>query len=399
MNWKALLLPILVFTTAACATPVEWDTAALAKPPRIFDAPSEIETPDGVHAVCFEGLPWRGNPTRVFAYYGVPATATPANPAPGIVLVHGAGGTAFARWVKTWVDRGYAAIAFDHDGGMPVGKYSAWERLPGGGPRRGDLQQLNRPVTDQWMHHAVADTMLAHSLLASLPEVDADRIGATGISWGGVILANTAGVDSRLKFAAMVYGCGFIAEETDDGSSFVGSKGTAEQRAAWSALWDPSRYLPAATMPMLWLSGADDFAFTPKARQQSVAAAPGPQTLSLLPKMPHTHSPVSEAPEIIHAFANHLFNAAPPLPRITDQSQQAANATVRYTAPDRLRRAELIYTTDLVRWQDRKWQTIPAEVRPTEVRATVPADATVYYFNLTDERGLTVSSDHRELAP
>ena len=29
---------------------------------------------------------------------------------PGMVLVHGGGGTAFASWVKRWNDRGYAAM-------------------------------------------------------------------------------------------------------------------------------------------------------------------------------------------------------------------------------------------------------------------------------------------------
>jgi hypothetical protein len=115
MNWKILLLPTLILTAHA-AQPVEWDRETLSRAPRIFEAPAGVETPEGVHAVCFEGLPWRGNPTRVFAYYGVPANATAANPVPGIVLVHGAGGTAFARWVKTWTDRGYAAIAFDDEG-------------------------------------------------------------------------------------------------------------------------------------------------------------------------------------------------------------------------------------------------------------------------------------------
>jgi hypothetical protein len=37
----------------------------------------------------------------------------PGRKVPGIVLLHGGGGTAFESWVKLWVDRGYAAIAID----------------------------------------------------------------------------------------------------------------------------------------------------------------------------------------------------------------------------------------------------------------------------------------------
>jgi len=34
------------------------------------------------------------------------------------------------------------------------------------------------------MYHAHADTMLANSLLRALPEVDANKIGVMGVSWG-----------------------------------------------------------------------------------------------------------------------------------------------------------------------------------------------------------------------
>jgi len=58
--------------------------------------------------------------TEIFAFVGIPEGATKENPVPGIVLVHGGGGTAFFQWVSYWVKRGYAAIAMDTDGNMPV---------------------------------------------------------------------------------------------------------------------------------------------------------------------------------------------------------------------------------------------------------------------------------------
>ena len=70
-----------------------------------------------VKALFFDGLPWKGKPTRVFAYYGIPSNEG-GGKVPAIVLVHGGGGTAFARWVKLWNDRGYAAIAMDTCGAV-----------------------------------------------------------------------------------------------------------------------------------------------------------------------------------------------------------------------------------------------------------------------------------------
>jgi dienelactone hydrolase len=390
---------------------ITWDFAALQEAPRVFEAPAAYidalpqtePLPEGIRAFTFEGFPFKGKPTRVFALYGAPAWASPSQKSPGIVLVHGAGGTAFASWVKTWVDRGYAAIAFDNEGQLPVGKYDAWARNPQGGPRRADIAQLDWPITDQWMYHAVADTMLAHSLLTSLPEVDADRIGTTGISWGAVVLANVAAVDSRLKFAVPVYGCGFISEASADGSTFVGGKATPEQRAAWRALWDPSVRLSEAKMPMLWLTGTNDFAFTLRAWQRSYRTAPGIRGVCVRVRMVHGHGAAGENPEEIRAFADSIVNGGKPLARVVRQSpeqgDQNGRVWVEWTTDAELpiHKAQINFTrTAEGPWQDRLWETAPAEIDASghSASATLPADAAVYYFNLIDVRGLIVSSEH-----
>ena len=80
-----------------------FDLQRLSKPPvasPALDIPSE-----GVRAIFFEGVPYRGKPTKVFAYYGLPSRDSQAQRAekvPGVVLIHGGGGTAFANWVKLW---------------------------------------------------------------------------------------------------------------------------------------------------------------------------------------------------------------------------------------------------------------------------------------------------------
>ncbi|MFA6961404.1 MAG: acetylxylan esterase [Opitutaceae bacterium] len=396
---RAIVFSGLGLIATANASVPAWDITALSQPPAISATAPEVPAVEGLHAVYFDGLPWRGKPTRVFAYYGVPADASPEHKVPGIVLVHGAGGTAFSDWVKLWVSRGYAAIAFDDEGQLPVGKYNAWTRNPDGGPRRADIPQLDWPVTDQWMYHAIADTMLAHSLLASLPEVDADCIGTTGISWGGVVISNVAAIDTRLKFAVPVYGCGFISEESDDGSTFVGQKGTPEQRAAWRALWDPAVRLPQAKTPLLWVAGSNDFAFTMKAWQQSYRSAPGTQSICLRLRMPHGHGGAGENPEEIHAFADSIVGKGAPLAHVVKQGTENHSAWASYTSTTPLKRAELNFTRSSGRWQDRVWETAPATINDERVVAALPPGTTTYYFNLIDDRNLIVSTAHVELHP
>jgi len=374
-----------------------WDAVALNSPPPTAPVPVEIPAPAGVRAVCFQGLPFQEKPSRVFAWLAVPEAADAAHPVPGVVLLHGAGGSADAEWVRQWRDRGYAAIAPDLGGNFPIGKFNAWQRDPEGGPPLGAIPQIGWKVANQWMFHAVADALLAHALLAAQPGVNPQRIGVVGISWGGVVTANLAAADPRLQFAVAIYGCGFISGEETDGSCFVGADATAEQRAAWRSRWDPAGFLPRVTIPMLWLAGADDFAFTPHARRLSYRAAPGPHTLSLLPRLSHDQQTACAAP-IVPAFADSILRGGQPLATVSAPTLDPATreAAVTFSSSVPIAHAELVVTRSSGRWQDRKWEKQPATLASSRATATVPDDVTAYFFNLTDERDLTISSEHVE---
>jgi dienelactone hydrolase len=239
------------------AAPDKFDVKALAKSPELFL--TDDFAAEGARAVFFDGMPYRGKPTRVFAYYGIPK-GPPGTKFPAMVLIHGGGGTAFDRWVRVWTARGYAAIAMDLCGCVPVGKYGDWKRHEQGGPPGWDASfgQIDEPLEDHWQYHAVSAVLLGHSLLRSFPEVDAEKIGVTGISWGGYLTCVVAGIDQRFKFAAPVYGCGYLGENSAWLPAF--EKMGQEKAGRWLELWDPSQYLPHAKMPLLWVNGTNDFA-------------------------------------------------------------------------------------------------------------------------------------------
>ena len=100
----------------------KWDLSALYRTPHTYPAAGFDEP--GVRAVFYDGLSFQGKPTRVFAWIGTPEHAA-GTKVPGIVLVHGGGGSAFAEWVGRWTSRGYAAIAMDLNGEVPTGTYNA----------------------------------------------------------------------------------------------------------------------------------------------------------------------------------------------------------------------------------------------------------------------------------
>ena len=401
MNRFTLALVLVISLPIARANAAD-DPRPMTLPQHALSAPEHTAAPDfqaeGVKAILFEGLPWKGKPTQVFAWVGIPKLE-PGKKAPGIVLVHGGGGTAFDSWVRLWVSRGYAAIAMDTCGCVPKGTYGKWQRHEAGGPPGwGDFEHTDEPMADQWPFHAVNDVIRAHSLLRAVPEVDPDRIGITGISWGGYLTCIVAGLDNRFKFAVPVYGCGFLGENSAWLPQFktLGSKGNR-----WLAMWDPSHYLKNARMPMLWVTGTNDFAYPLDSLQKSYRTVPGPSTLCIRLRMPHGHNGPGENPPEILAFADAIMGQGAPLPTVEKQGRDGQKVWAEFQSKTPTAKAELLYTDDAGSWTTRLWKTAPAAVDQSAhtATATLPPKATAYYLNLVDDRNLIVSTPHQETTP
>ena len=380
--------------------PVEWDIAALSTAPATY--PDTTVEQEGVTSLFFEGVPFEGRPTRIFAYLSVPQVSA-GGTVPGMVLVHGGGGTAFAEWVRLWTSRGYAAIAMDLNGQLPLGTYDNWTRHAWAGPLgictpgQGGMEQTTWPLTDQWGYHAVAAVIRAHSLLRAQPGVDATRIGLTGISWGGYTTCLTAAVDQRFRLAVPVYGCGFLGENSCWKPQLMAME--VERADYWLRHWDPSQYLPQVQAPMLWVTGTNDFAYPLDSLQKSYHLPPSPRSLCIRIEMPHGHGGLGENPEEIRLFADSLLRDDLALPRIVGQQVADQQVTLTYDASTPITAAELIFTRDTGAWLERKWQALPLEV-PMEnhaITAPLPEGTTVFYVNLIDNRGAVVSSEHTEI--
>ncbi|MEE8451040.1 MAG: acetylxylan esterase [Thermoguttaceae bacterium] len=346
-----------------------------------------------VQEVYYKSEPVDGKPTRVFAYYARPAASD--GPVPGMVLVHGGGGTAFPQWATLWAERGYAALAMDLGGCGPDKK-----RLADGMPSQGHPEKF-RPFDDDqqakqlWTYHAVAAVIRGHSLLASREEVDAARTGLTGISWGGYLTCIVAGLDDRFKVAAPVYGCGFLHEN----SCWLGefAKLGPERADRWVANFDPLRYLPGVRCPILFLNGTNDFAYPLDSYRKSYRAVPGPIDLHVEVRMPHGH-PQGWAPKEIGLYVDSVLRGGDPLPKLGPMETGNGHATASFHGKVPVEQGHLHYTTDAGNWKTRKWQTVEAKATEGRVSAELPKQRPlVYYLSVTDSRGAMVSTEHAEL--
>ncbi|RMD81171.1 MAG: hypothetical protein D6820_05585 [Lentisphaerae bacterium] len=376
--------------------PVQW-------PESVWEVPQMIPADDydrpGVQAFYFVNEPYHGRETRVFGFLGLPYLAE-GTQCPGMVLIHGGGGTAFDEWVRLWNQRGYAAIAIDLCGNRPDKECSRHVpphlRDAYSGPEgwNASFQQMDEPVTEHWQYHAVAALIRAHTILASLPEVDAGRIGVTGISWGGYMTSLIMGIDQRYLTAVPVYGCGFLTQNScwrDDG--LLNAEDSRAKR--WIELWEPSHYLPSARIPSLWVSGTNDFAYPLDALQLSYRAVSGPVSLAIEVERPHSHVD-GWSPQEIHVFMDALAFKRAPLPFIHRQVLEGDRLMLEFDSVRPIMRAKLVYTRASGQWQDRKYNSQELKVEANRVEAQLPRNTTVAFINLYDDRGCCVSSPHIE---
>jgi len=368
------------------------DATTLWNPEDYFANPPNVQwgEPNGlVRSVYYEGESFNGKTTRVFAYYGRPEGD---GPFPAVLLIHGGGGKAFADWAELWAKRGYVALAPDLAGNGPDG------RLEDGGPNQDDNGKFrdfsidNGDYKNMWTWQVIAALLRGHALLAAQEEVDADRIAATGISWGGYLTCILAGVDTELKAAVPVYGCGFLDENScwKEGRF---DKMSPEQRDRWVSLFDPSRHLGRATCPMLFVNGTNDFAYPPDSWNKSTLLPKGSVNRSFTINLPHGH--IFTFKEVDTFIDSMLLKDAKPLATVSpvQHSDDGKTVSATFHSESPAIKAELIATTDGGVWQERKWQAIPATINDDKVLATLPAEKlTVYYLLLTDERDLRIST-------
>ncbi len=370
----------------------------LTVPPGVHEAEG-FPRENGMRAIYYEALPWQGKHSRVFAWLGVPAKG--AARAPAVVLVHGGGGTAFKEWVRKWNEHGFAAISIAVEGQTDEADPAAqkgqrtWKQHAWAGPRRdGIYADSASPLTAQWMYHAVADTVLANSLLRSLPEVDAEKVGLMGISWGGVITSTVIGIDARFAFAIPTYGCGHLYDADNQYGRALGTN------AVYREVWDPMVRMGRARMPVLWLSWPEDAHFPLDCQAACYRAAPGPRMVSLIPGMKHSHSAGWNPPDS-YAFAESIVGnrTGEPWCRQTGLKVEGGKVLAEFATTKALDHAALISASGTGFTGNRKWSESEAKVERSgdtwRIKASLPTGSTAWFLNMRSG-GLTVSSDYLE---
>lgn len=179
---------------------------------------------------------------------------------PGMVLLHGAPVTARSMAGQGQLLASYGAVAIAID--APFARRSgSWLRYTA----EDGAEQVQ----------LMKDLQRAVDVLRSRVNVDKDRIGYMGISYGGAMGALFVGIEKRIKAGVLVVADGGLVSHSTgpEDASFMSSLSCAT-RAGWYRAMvpiEPIRYLPGASMALLLQSGRVD-ALVPEADAKLVHA-------------------------------------------------------------------------------------------------------------------------------
>jgi len=366
---------------------------------------------DNVKAIWITGPKIGDKETRVFAYIGIPESKN--EKIPGIVLQHGGGGFAYPNWVKMWNDEGYAAIAICNTGYYPSAygitdfyTASSWTHtlsselekegkiLP---PDNDGMSTYASSLDSQWMYHAVCQTIIGNNILRSLDEVDENKVGITGISWGGVITSTVLGYDDRFAFAVPVYGSAFLK---DNKSNLCANHSVKE----CIDLWEPANRIDYVDTKTLWLCWTNDVCFSINSNSDSYLHTKDYSYLSAIMDLGHGHLEGWCRPEIVR-FANSVVKGGEGLIKVIEEPIiKDGKIEVKISVPKGGKdvEAKLYYlkgkmtysfngeqskTWTTLKTMDQKWNEVSCEVHGDTVYVNVPTDLVGYYIELSFSDG------------
>jgi dienelactone hydrolase len=343
-----------------------------------------------LYQVYYTSHDWHGKPVRIFGFYGHPLK--PGKRVPALLLVHGGGGYATLDRVLEAAANGYASLCID---------------LPGKGLQRENKSRSTGPdmtvqqiftvkpdVTDCYIYHAVLAQMRGITLLCNRPEVDANRIGLIGVSWGGATGLLTTSLDTRVKAFVDLYGSGYLW----GGSTWHAylERLPANEFKQWEDNYDASRYVADIHVPVIGVTGTNDNCYYLDRFMRTLGNIQPTPDLLLRPNLDHRVDEIGKH-ALYHWLDTQLKGTVRRPPTIQGFRSQATTTGLRlFVYPGgqaEVSRAEICYGgTGLngIGWTNRTWQTVKcipdaqhswwsAEfIPPTQVTY---AFATVYFAN------------------
>jgi len=375
-------------------------TSSLAAADSLFDVDSLISTPlnprklkssdrDGVitEEVMFHSERDGNKDVEIFAFFSYLKGATNL---PAYFWNQGGLGQASPGVTEVGAGRGYAALCID----FPQPGY----RSTGGYPINAGLDVGDDPRQAPIYHGAVA-LLKAVSYLESRPEVDKNRIGMGGSSWGGFFTTLMVGIDPRLKVGSCLYGTGSLQLGNawwDGQSRNARTPPSPQERQRWSKTIDPAWRLPTKKTPIAWFTGTNDGFYLMSSLMQTYEMAAGPKHLMLVPNWDHA-LPARLHDEPVLAWLDVHLQGKGPFLELTPVAVkiEVGRLIARWEFQGDGVAADLIASYgDAGNWRGRYWHTLDTKIEGQTYSVELPASTLPCYISgaVVDKHGIRSST-------
>ena len=359
-----------------------------------------------------------GEEIRVYCKYAVKAGAKNA---PGLMNVHGWMGAPSLD--MSYVNDGWAVLAHDYSGitkrahytkypkGLSHGQMEArsmghaliYDRMPDGG-------QLTDPkATSHYLWNAVQRRALSY--LLAQPEVDSQRVGAKGYSYGGTIMWNLA-MDSRVKAMVAYFGIGWINYYRDravwmHSLPYKEPAKTPGQKLFLSAV-APQAHAPYITAASLWLNGSNDHhGGHERAGQTFDRFKPGvPWDFAVQARGHHNTEKLGDDCKLWlekHVLGKEHFWPARPESQIKLGADGVPELHLTPASPERIKELHVYECLKAANNIERYWRDVTSERKGDTWIAKLPVmnvdDYVFSYANIRYDNDCVVSSDFEAVIP
>ncbi len=407
--------------TALCLTATAWadPRAALfdvedfsALPPEVKILSEKTEEGVVLSELTFQGAPFNGQPTRIYAFYARPATG---DRFPGVVLIHGANlGVLKKDGAVNYARNGFACLSLDWAGPAAERKkprQPPYSEVSSPGPmaqKLGENKFAIHGVETDLLTNAVRFILRGLEFLRNQPEVDSENLFLSGTSAGAHLTLMAVGLDPKIRGVSVKYGNAFIRDMPGYFGGYFGplSLTPKDQQDEWLAALDPKHGFPAIRANVLMLSGTDDIFFWMPIVLESYRQLPGPKHLIMIPNDNHSTVNVETLP--MKYFQSILgVSAAFPVAETPSANVEGNELLLSTTVDSKDPEPNVSFVVKRMplsgfRWkEDPPWEVIPAVLEgtlwQTRLPALTPGEQIVAYANVENADGSIGSSDTLEV--
>ncbi|HET7529415.1 MAG TPA: S9 family peptidase [Mycobacteriales bacterium] len=226
-------------------TPVRLDPRAVDQTGRPLPAPGGVDVPGRLEEVTTSAA----DGTALRAWLALPEGASPEQPAPLLVWIHGGPLASSNSWSWRWnpwlmTAKGYAVV------------------LPDPALSTGYGEQMLRRGWGQWGGAPYDDLMALTDATVARPEIDGARTAAMGGSYGGYMANWVAGHTDRFRCIvthASLWSLEAFVGTTDLPAYWVREWGSPDVQPNRYEQWSPDRFADAIRTPMLVIHGDKDY--------------------------------------------------------------------------------------------------------------------------------------------